>query len=108
MNVILSNRGRGALVFVLAHERYCRALGRCGCAVPDERSGRRIPRSLTVPTGTRSTPLPETILMLDDVDRAIRRGALGVERVTAVEPERASPPPEPVPNTREKKKRGSR
>ena len=81
MTVILINRARRMKVFTLAHASYCAALGSCDCAVVDRRSGRRVARSLTLAAGARSAELPEAVLKLPDIVRAVASGELGVERI---------------------------
>lgn len=81
MTVILINRARRMKVFTLAHATYCEALGSCGCTVVDRRSGRRVAQSLTLAAGGRSPGLPEAVLKLGDVIRAVASGELGVERI---------------------------
>lgn len=81
MTVILINRARRMKVLTLAHAAYCAALGSCDCTVVDRRSGRRVPKSLTLAAGARSAELPEAVLQLPDVVRAVASGELGVERI---------------------------
>ncbi len=81
MTVILINRARRMKVFTLAHAAYCAALGSCDCTVVNKRSGRRLAKSLTLAAGFRSAELPETVLHLPDVVRAVASGELGVERI---------------------------
>lgn len=81
MTVILINRARRMKVFTFAHAAYCVALGCCDCTVVDRRSGRRVPKSLTLATGASSAELPEAVLQLPDVVRAVASGELGVERI---------------------------
>ena len=81
MTVILINRARRMKVFTLAHATYCQAVGSCGCTLVDARTGRRVAQSLTLPAGGRSAQLPEAILQIGDVVRAVVSGELGVERV---------------------------
>jgi hypothetical protein len=89
VTVILINRARRIKVFTLAHATYCAALGSCDCTVVDRRSGRRLPKSLTLPAGARSAELPAAVLQLPDVVRAVASGELGVERIA----------PKPMPKT---------
>lgn len=81
MTVVLINRARRMKVLTLAHETYCATLGSCACTVTGARTKQRIPRSLTLASGTRSTALPEAVLRVPDVMRAIAAGEIGVERV---------------------------
>lgn len=81
MTVILINRARRMKVFTLVHATYCKALGSCGCTVVDPRTGRRVAQSLTLVSGARSAELPDAVLQLADIVRAVALGELGVERV---------------------------
>ncbi|MBK8009797.1 MAG: hypothetical protein IPK13_00465 [Deltaproteobacteria bacterium] len=90
MTVILINRARRMKLFTLAHATYCEVLGSCGCTVVDRRTRRRVAQSLTLAAGARSSELPEAVLKLGDVIRAVASGDLGVERVAPKPKPRAS------------------
>lgn len=89
MTVSLTNTSGRCLVFVLAHETYCKALGECHCDVEPGRSARRMAKSLTLTSGVTSPALDEAVLTIPDVVRAVKRGDLSVKRHV---PE----PPKPV------------
>ena len=111
MTVILKNTSGRLQTFVLAHETYCRALGECACEVTTGRAGRRTPRSLTLATGVASPELPEAVLALPEVRRALAEGAVSARRVTPPPPEVREPPSRRVNRPtapHPKKKRGSR
>jgi hypothetical protein len=80
MTVMLTNTSGRCQVFVLAHEAYCRALGECVCDMQPGRGGRRIARSLTLPTGMSSEELPDAMLAVPEIAAAVRRGELSVQR----------------------------
>lgn len=80
MTVILINRARRMKTFILAHATYCEARGTCCCTVVDRRTGRRVAQSLMLAAGARTSELPEAVLKLADVLRAVASGELGVER----------------------------
>lgn len=81
MIVTLINRAPRMKVFILAHATYCQARGACGCTVVDPRTGRRVAQSLTLPAGMRSAELPDVVLRVTDVARALASGEVGVERI---------------------------
>ena len=85
MTISLSNNAGRCLVFVLSHEAFCGALGSCRCSVEAERAGRRLASSLTLAAGHTVAELPEAVLAVPAVVRAVRRGELAVARVV-VEP----------------------
>lgn len=76
MNISLTNTSRRCLVFVLAHDVFCVASGRCRCAV----GARPIPTSLTLAAGATVDGLEEAVLAVPAVIRAIRDGALAANR----------------------------
>jgi hypothetical protein len=108
MTVSLTNTLGRMQIFVLPHETYCQALGKCACEVEHGRVARRIPSSLTLPAGATVAGLPEAILSVRDVVAAHRRGALGVARRAPRTAERLPPaPPVAQPKTRStRRKRG--
>ena len=109
MTVSLTNTLGRLQVFVLPHETYCEALGKCACELRDARSGTRIPGSLTLPTGETIDELPDAILSVRDVRAAHHRGALVVKRVVPRPPEPASsqiPAPELNANSKKGKRGG--
>jgi len=80
VTVSLTNTSGRCLVFVLAHETYCEALGECRCDVEAGRRARRTAKSLTLASGVTSPALDDAVLTLSDVVRAVKRGELSVKR----------------------------
>lgn len=92
MTISLTNVGNRCLIFVLAHETYCKALGDCACIVEQGRALRRIPRSITLASGVTNAEVHEAVLAVTEVVRALRRGELTVKRPVA-EPSVPAPTP---------------
>lgn len=112
MTVSLTNTSRRCLVFVLAHESYCKSLGACQCDVQPGRLGRRIVRSLTLASGVTSPPVEDAVLAVPDVVRAIRRGDISVKRhvsalPTPISTKSAVRHDAKAPNAKTKNKRGA-
>jgi hypothetical protein len=80
VTVSLTNTSGRCLVFVLAHETYCKALGECRCEVEPGRRARRTATSLTLASGVTSSALDDAVLTIPDVVRAVTRGHLSVKR----------------------------
>lgn len=80
MTVSLTNTSGRCLVFVLAHETYCQALGDCRCEVEQGRRPRRTAKSLTLASGVTSPALDDAVLTIPEVVRAVKRGDLSVKR----------------------------
>ena len=80
MTVSLTNTRGRCLVFVLAHETYCQALGDCRCEVEQGRRARRTAKSLTLASGLTSPALDDAVLTIPEVVRAVKRGDLSVKR----------------------------
>ena len=80
MTVSLTNTSGRCLVFVLAHETYCKSLGECRCDVEPGRRARRTARSLTLASGVTIPALDDAVLTVPDVVRAVKRGDLSVKR----------------------------
>jgi hypothetical protein len=81
-------------VFILPHETYCLALGRCVCEESAGIRPRRIPSSLTLPAGSVTPGLDDALLLLPEVAKAARTGDLLVRRelpTMAVEPSAVPP-----------------
>lgn len=101
MTVILTNTSGRLKTFTLPHESYCATRGRCACAMTPGREPRRVPSSLTLAAEARLEGVDEAVLAVPEVDRALRVGALRVER--------KPPPPaktmNPEPNNRRAGKR---
>ncbi len=76
MSISLTNTSRRCLVFVLAHDVFCVANGRCRCAL----GVRPVPTSLTLATGVTVDGLDDAVLTVPEVIRAIRDGALAANR----------------------------
>jgi hypothetical protein len=72
--MILANTTDGRKVFVLAHDVYCAALGRCVC-VPALPPGRPRATVLVLEEGERRV-VPRAVLSVPEVARALRRGRL--------------------------------
>lgn len=75
MTVTLTNVSRRCLVFVLAHDVFCAARGRCACKGA-------APSSLAVASGVSAT-IDDAVLSVPEVIRAVREGALRVKRGAA-------------------------
>lgn len=75
MSVTLENSSGRMLVFVLDHETYCSARQKCAC---DDRGSRkpRVPCSLTLPAGSRTSGVDEAVLGVGAIRRAIRAGSV--------------------------------
>jgi hypothetical protein len=80
VTVSLTNTSGRCLVFVLAHETYCQALGDCRCEVEQGRRARRTAKSLTLASGVTSPALDDAVLTIPEVVRAVKRGDLSVKR----------------------------
>lgn len=100
MTVTLTNASGRLKVFVLAHETYCKARGRCACTVTPGRDGRRIASSLTLAAGAREE-LDEAVLAVPEVERAARAGELRAER-------KAPEPTRPIPSEAGTRRSGKR
>jgi hypothetical protein len=98
MTVSLTNTSGRCLVFVLAHETYCKALGECRCDVEQGRRARRTARSITLASGVTSPALDDAVLAIPDVVRAVKRGDLAVKRHVPELP-KAAVAPTPTPTT---------
>jgi hypothetical protein len=83
VTVSLVSTARRLAVFVLSHAEYCDALGRCVCA--RRRDGALLAGSLTVPGRARVPDVPDAVLAVPAIARAVREGALRVEHAPAVE-----------------------
>jgi hypothetical protein len=78
VSISVTNTSRRCQVFVLAHEVYCAALGRCAC-----RTGtRRVPSSLTIASGV-TVSVDDAVLAVPELVRAVREGLLSVKRGAA-------------------------
>ncbi|MDP1826654.1 MAG: hypothetical protein Q8L48_25510 [Archangium sp.] len=79
MSISLTNLSRRCQVFVLAHDVFCAALGRCACRT----GARRVASSLTLASGVTVDSLDDAVLAVPEVIRAVREGALSVKRGAA-------------------------
>ncbi len=78
MSVAITNTSRRCQVFVLAHDVYCAALGRCAC-----RAGtRRVASSLTIASGV-TVSVDDAVLAVPELARSVREGSLSVKRGAA-------------------------
>lgn len=109
MTLSLTNKLRRCQVFVLAHETYCAARGACACAVQPGREGRRIARSLILPSGATLSDLEDAVLAVPAIGHATRSDEVAVKRHVAL-PARVTTPVAPSaeasPREGTKKKRG--
>ncbi len=87
----LTNKSGRMMTFVLEHEPYCVALGRCACTEVLGRNPRRLPGALTLPAGLPVMNLPEAVLALPAVERAVRAGHLAVAPMPPQQAEAARP-----------------
>ncbi|WP_428264544.1 hypothetical protein [Haliangium sp.] len=93
MTITLENRERRMQVFNLPHDIYCEAVEYCACAatdvttlLEDARTGermartatRRIPASITLLARESRRGLPEAVLRIPEIRRAVDRRALRV------------------------------
>jgi hypothetical protein len=81
MSVVLTSRTRRIKVFILPHDVYCAALGTCACTMTPERDARRLAASLTVPAGATIAGLPDAVLAVPHIQRAVDAGDIVVARV---------------------------
>ena len=93
MPITLENRERRMQVFNLPHDIYCEAIEYCACTptevttvLEDARTGeravrmrtKRIPASITLLARERWSGLPEAVLRIPEISRAVERGVLRV------------------------------
>lgn len=74
----LKNDSGRIQVFVLTHSVYCAARGTCGCELWS-RKGPLLARSITIAAGG-AREVERQVLELPEVQRAIRRGELSVNK----------------------------
>ncbi|HEU4406548.1 MAG TPA: hypothetical protein VFS43_14880 [Polyangiaceae bacterium] len=89
--IALTNKSGRMLTFVLEHAPYCVALGRCACTEVLGRNPRRLPGALTLPAGVPVMNLPEALLALPAVARAVRAGQVAVAQMPPQHAEAARP-----------------
>ncbi len=80
MTVALSNITGRMRIFVLPHETYCEALGRCACGTTEGLKPRRMPTSITLPAESTTTGFEDAVLLVPEIAKAIRAGDLLVRR----------------------------
>jgi hypothetical protein len=93
MSIVIKNMERRMRIINLPHETYCKAAGRCACAketvttvVHDPKTGersmvsrvKRIPSSLTILGLEAREGLPDALLEIPEVKRALRAGRLRI------------------------------
>ena len=78
MSVAVTNTSRRCQVFVLAHDVYCAAVGRCACRP----GARRVASSLTIASGL-TVSVDDAVLSVPELVRAVRDGSLSVKRGAA-------------------------
>ncbi len=78
MSVTLSNQAKRMQVFILPHAEFCERAGKCACTTL--RSGVRLSGALTIPVGGVVTELPDAILNVPDVARAMGEASIKAER----------------------------
>ena len=76
MKVTLINKTRRMKVINLLHDTYCKALGRCSCLRICK--DRLLASSLTIPAGGSVEHIPDAVLKVKEVARAVRRSELKV------------------------------
>jgi hypothetical protein len=89
--IALTNKSGRMLTFVLEHAPYCISLGRCACAEVLGRNPRRLPAALTLPAGLPVMNLPEALIALPAVARAVRAGQVVVAPMPPPHAEAARP-----------------
>ena len=119
MPVTLKNTERQMRVFNLRHDIFCRAMGSCGCKelavttveenpMTGERmpkpQKRRVPRSLTLLALEKREGLPDAILELPEVKRAVENRSLRVLGQPAAKPVPKPASPEVKVSQKEKDK----
>lgn len=76
MSLTLINKRSRMRVFVLPHDPYCTALGRCVCVVLPGRENRSVPSSVTLAAGATLSGLPDALLTVPDITLAVRKGEI--------------------------------
>jgi hypothetical protein len=84
VTVTLTNLKPRLRAFVLPHESYCAALGRCACVLLPGRAARRVPSSITLAASAAVEGLAEAVLSVPEIARAVRGGELRANPVRAV------------------------
>lgn len=78
MTVTLTNTTRRLAVFLLPHDSYCAACGNCVCTRRSD--GVMLAGALTLPSARAVAALPDAILQVPSIKRALRCGELRAER----------------------------
>jgi hypothetical protein len=93
MSIVIKNMERRMRVINLPHETFCKAAGKCSCTretvttvVHDSKTGerspvsrvKRIPASLTILGLEAREGLPDAVLEVPEVKRALRAGRLRI------------------------------
>ena len=81
MSVTLTNQSKRMQVFLLLHDEYCAPAGACTCVLRHD--GVRLPGSLTIPVGAAMSDLPDAILAVPSVARAMGEATVKAERFTS-------------------------
>ena len=78
--ISLTNKTKRIKTYVLPHELYCKALGRCVCTTYIGGTKPRTSSSITIVSGTTVSGLPQEVLQLPKIAQAIKQGELRVQR----------------------------
>ena len=84
MTLTLENQSGRLRVYLLPHEPYCAALGRCACTFTSDRHSRRLASSLTLATGV-TVETEEAVLSVPEIASALRAGDLRLSRKPKME-----------------------
>jgi hypothetical protein len=84
--IALTNLSGRIKSFDLPHETYCKARGDCACTLLPGKEQRRICASITIPAGKSLRNLPDAVLEVPAVRRAIKAGLLSVKKEKKAEP----------------------
>ncbi len=81
MSVTLTNQSKRMQVFLLPHGEYCGPAGACTCVFRHD--GARLAGSLTIPVGVSMSELPDAILGVSSVARAMGEAMVKAERFSS-------------------------
>ncbi len=81
MSVKLMNQSKRMQVFLLPHDEYCGPAGACNCVFRND--GVRLAGSLTIPVGAVVSDLPDAILAVTSVARAMGESTIRAERFSS-------------------------
>ncbi len=76
MSVTLTNLVSRMRTFLLLHDTYCAARGACACVPLPGLAARRVASSLTLAADATVEALPDAVLAVPEITRAIRTGEL--------------------------------